>query len=167
MEDRRGKKETRRKGERMKAFTKTSVCPFCKKETTVGYIETPKITICICEGCHVCWEILEGKVDRLTRLKEVPETDNEHALCPICWREMKADYKRWYLVCPDPICGYEKKLPGISIEQAKVRKEYIGIREEVFTLANTGAEIPLDKQSRLKELREQYIVFSKNDPDRL
>ena len=151
----------------MKVFTKTNSCPFCKSEATVGFIETPKITICICGSCHTCWEILEGKVDRLIRFKVLPDTNNEFALCPYCWREMRPDYERWYVVCPDPICGYKKKLPGISTSQGKIRMEYAGIREEVFKLARAGVEIPLDKQQRLQELREKYMEFSKYDPNRL
>ena len=151
----------------MKVFTKTNSCPFCKSEAIVGFIETPKITICICEGCHACWEILKGKVDRLIRLKYLPETDNEFSLCPYCWREMQPDYESWYVICPDPICGYEKKLPGISTAQGKLRAEYAGIREEVFKLARVGAEIPPDKQQELKRLRDEYGEFSKYDPNRL
>ena len=151
----------------MKTTTKTCMCPFCKKESTIGFIETPKITICICEDCYRCWEILEGKIQRLIRFKNEPETDNERMLCLYCWREMRPDFKRWYLVCPDPICGYEKKLPGLSTVQSKIRKEYLDIRTEVFELVSKDIEIPADLQSRLKELREEYSEFSNNDPNRL
>ena len=151
----------------MNTLKETSICPFCKKETTIGSITTPKTTICLCQDCHTCWEVFEGKADKLIRLKNKPDTNNEQALCPYCWREMRPDFKRWFMVCPDPICGYEKKIPGISQEQIRIKKEYIETRTELFKLAHVGEEIPPDLQEKLRVLREQYIAFSKNDPERL
>lgn len=142
-------------------------CPFCKTITDIGVIKTPRIEIRLCSSCHKCWEILNGTIDRLIRLKGLPESDSDYTLCPICWRELQPDYDRWVLKCLDPICSYEKRLLGLDKSQRQIRQQYVELRTEVFNLVQAGEDIPGEKQVRLKSLREEYKGFRKHDPEPL
>ena len=151
----------------MLAVVTEEVCPFCHKKSELGMIETSKVSICLCNSCHRCWEVFRGKVERLIRFKEIPETENEFALCPICWRTMEPDYDRHLVKCPDPICGYERKLPGINKKQAQIKSEFKKVELEVMNLMVEKEEIPDELKKRFKELQAQYNQFHSNDPNPL
>ena len=151
----------------MKTHIQQEVCPFCENTTDIGIIGTDRATICLCSKCHRCWEIIDSKVHRLTRYKKEPETTNEFALCPVCWSEMLPDYDRWVVKCPSPICGFEKRLPGLSPKQEKLKKEYKKVRKEVFSLMSEGKQVPNDLQLTLKKLRSSYNGFVESDEEPL
>ena len=156
----------------MKAGVYPGKCPFCDNTGEIGTIESPLVTICLCPTCHRCWEILGDRIDRLIRMKyasingkvvEQPETKNEEMLCPICWRELGVDWHQWLLKCPDPICGYEKRIPGLSKEQREIKKAYLDLRSEVFATAGQHGEVPLELQTKYQKLQVQYNAIKKYD----
>jgi len=141
-------------------------CPFCKSDDSeIGFIKTNKITICLCSKCHSCWEFLNNKITRLTVVKDYPETSNEFLLCFNCWREMKLDKNSWRVVCPDPICGFSRKMPGLSKEKLAMKEEYINLRTEIYGLMYEGKEVPPGKLAQLKVLGDKYRTFKTEDED--
>ena len=127
-------------------------CPFCNQDTEVGSIEIAGlIAIKLCSKCYTCWEVFRGKTDKLIRSKyytmgnkvvENAETNEEALLCPMCWRKLEEDWVNWSVKCPDPICGYVKRLPGLSLAQRGMKSEYFALRNEIFELANGGKPVP-------------------------
>lgn len=141
----------------MKTKTTTSECPYCHQTTEIAHINTPDLEICQCGQCQKVWMVFEGKVERMLRSLEYgPDTDDENNLCPYCYRLLQPDYEGWRMVCKDPTCGYSRKLPGLSPQQEKNKKEYLGLRTTIFGYSSKGEIPPVEITNRYNELKAQY-----------
>jgi len=112
------------------------------------------------------WEVFRGKIDRLLRMRDAPESDIEFEICPQCWRKMEVDHDTWEIHCPDPICNYRKRMPGLSPAQNKIKAEYNELKEEIFQMTSDGKDVPAEKFNTFRKLQEEYKAFSRYDPDR-
>lgn len=136
--------------------TEVWVCPWCKKPSEVGRIRTDKVEVLLCSGCHKCWMVLNGKIERLQRMRHLPETDIEFLLCPYDWYELQPDYDLWIVKCPNPICGFEKRMQGLSIKQIEAKKCYMDLKRQIFEDLSNHKPVPTETMERLAMLRVEY-----------
>lgn len=142
--------------------TERTTCPFCRSTTVQSFIRLPNIEIRICHSCMKASESLSDGVFILTRLKpKSPGTSNEQMLCPFCWRELISNYKTWHKECPDPICGYSQRLPGLSPEQITLRDNYFLLKDKIFNTCSSGGIPTKEDADNLKDLRTIYESFKR------
>lgn len=127
-------------------------CPFCKNVTPIGSFRTEKSAIFQCSTCLKVWELYNGGVGRLLNRKRIPD-EHTPLHCPICLELMEPNWDEWVYRCPDPICAYQKRIPGLNPEQRRIKKLYISTRTEIFELMSEGNEIPEGLAKKFKNLQ--------------
>ena len=141
----------------MKVKVVTGECLYCHQTTEIAHIETPNLEIYQCGECQKVWMMFEDQIDRMLRsLEKGPDTDDENNLCPYCYRILQPDYEDWKMVCKDPTCGYSRKLPGLSPQQEKDKKEYLDLRTTIFKYTSKGETPPAKTTVRYNKLKAQY-----------
>lgn len=156
---------------------KIEACPFCKKEAEIGSIVTPKTIIRLCGECHTCWEVRtdqDSYLQRLLRYRatkfrrdgtvvEEPMTKDNDLVCPSCWGKMIRNHETHHVDCPDPICHYSWRMPGISKKESAIKAQLAAHRQKVYELISKDEKVPEDAIKELTRLKEEYNKFRRYD----
>lgn len=120
----------------------------------------------ICKSCSSVRRISDDEdAGKMIDKMERPATQNDFTLCPSCWRELQLNKDNWMLECRNPVCGYSKRMPGLSPEQRELKKEYLALRDSIYKRLSSMEYIADSEVNSLKEMEKEVLAFRRFEQD--